>query len=72
MNEYYKKIWVDLIGNLTVEQKNEPGKFKEVHIQFYNRICVPDRDVYAGDVMLYYLQHMQKPCKMSLRDFRLK
>ena len=38
MNKYYKQTWGDLIENLTVDQKNELGKFKEVHTRFYNRI----------------------------------
>ena len=45
MNKYYKQTWGDLIENLTVAQKNEPGKFKEIHTRFYNKICMPHRDV---------------------------
>ena len=60
MASNYKQIWDELTKNLTVEQKNAPGRFAEVHTMFYNKICAPDRDVYTGDVMLYYLQHTKK------------
>ena len=62
-------MWGELTDSLTTEQKNEAGNFQEIRSKFYNRICAPDRDVYAGDVMLYYLRHLNKPCKMSPRDF---
>ena len=71
MASNYKQIWDELTENLTVEQKNGPGRLVEVRTMFYNKICAPDRDVYAGEGMLYYLQHTKKTRKMSPRDFSL-
>ena len=71
MASNYKQIWDELTENLTVKQKNEPGRFVEVHTMFYNKTCAPDRDVYAGDVMLYYLQHTKKQQEIRPRDFSL-
>ena len=72
MTKIYKHIWKELTENLTLDQKNEQGKFTEIRTMFYNKICAPDRDVYAGDVMLYYLQHVKKLRDMSPRDFSLR
>ena len=72
MTKTYKQIWKELTENVTLAQQNEQGKFAEIRTMFYNKICAPDRDVYAGDIMLYYLQHVKKPRNMSLRDFSLR
>ena len=72
MKDHYKQIWAQLMKDLTVEQKNEPGMFRETRTRFYNKICAPERDVYAGEVMLHYLQHLKKPHEMSPRDFSLR
>ena len=72
MNEHYKQMWGQLTEDPTINLKNEPGKFREISTRFYNKICAPERVVYAKDVMLYYLQHIKKPCKMSPRDFSLR
>ena len=72
MTSTYKQIWDELIENLTVTQKNEPGRFREICNIFYNKICAPDRVIHAGDVMLYYLQHAKKLSNMSPRDFSLR
>ena len=72
MTKTYKQIWEELTKNDTFAPNNEPGKLTDIRIMFYNKICAPDRDVYAGDVMLYYLQHMKKPRNMSPSDFSLR
>ena len=71
MKDHYKQIWAQLTQGLTIEQKNKPGMFREICTRFYNKICAPETDVYAGEVMLHYLQNVKKPCKMSPRDFSL-
>ena len=61
LNSSYRQIWGELTSGLKVEQKNKLVRFREVHNQFYNMICAPDRDVYAVDVMLHYLGQLKKP-----------
>ena len=55
-----------------MEQKNIAGMFKNIHTQFFNRLCPPHGDLYAGDVMLHYLRPVKKPRKMAPRDFALR
>lgn len=66
----YRRTWQELTRSLTPDERNKEGMFDKIRKAFYNAICAPEKEIYAGDAMIYYLKHkLKKRTDMTPRVF---